>query len=198
MLCQACFAIGGGLLCERCRDLMRPAPDRILSGGVRLMAAFEHSGPARALVHQLKYRGLTGYADLVALVLAPSIPALPLVPVPRVWTRQLKYGLDPAVVLAERIAKSKGVPVIKSLVAPIHTRRRAGGDHSRPVAPFRISRMPVTGFVLVDDVVTTGKTLEAAIDLFGPERVALAVSANAAPPVSSLLTPTSDHLKHCQ
>jgi len=51
----------------------------------------------------------------------------------------------------------------------------------------------VTGFVLVDDVVTTGKTLEAAIGLFGPERVALAVSANAAPPVSSLLTPTNDH-----
>ncbi|MDP9495615.1 MAG: hypothetical protein M3P87_10290 [Actinomycetota bacterium] len=168
---------------------MRSAPDRILSGGVRLVAAFEHSGPARALVHQLKYRGLTGYADLVALVLSPSLPTLPIVPIPRVWTRQLQYGLDPAVVLAERFAELKRVPVIKSLVAPIYTRRRAGGDHSRPVAPFRISRMPATDFVLVDDVVTTGRTLEAAISLLGSERVALAVSANAAPPVSSLLAP---------
>ena len=172
---------------------MRPAPDRILSRGVRLMAAFEHSGPARALVHQLKYRGLTGYADLVAMMLAPSLPALPIVPVPRVWTRQLRYGLDPAVVLAESLGRSKGVPVIKSLVAPIYTRRRAGGDHTRPVAPFRIARMPASGFVLVDDVVTTGRTLEAAISLLGPDRVALAVSANAAPPVSSLLAPTRDH-----
>ena len=190
MLCQSCFRPTRFLICESCRHLIRPAPDRILTGGVRLVAAFEHSGPARALVHQLKYRGLTGYADLVALVLAPSIPALPLVPVPRVWTRQLRYGVDPAVVLAERLAKSKGVPVIKSLVPPIHTRRRAGGDHSRPVAPFRISGMQATGFVLVDDVVTTGRTLEAAITLLGPEGVALAVCANAAPPVSSLLAPT--------
>ncbi|MEX1124893.1 MAG: phosphoribosyltransferase family protein [Acidimicrobiia bacterium] len=165
-----------------------------MSGGIRLVAAFEHSGPARALVHQLKYRGLTAYADLVALVLGPSLPPLPIVPVPRVWTRQLKYGLDPAVVLAERLAKSNGVPVMKSLVAPIHTRRRAGGDHTRPVAPFRITRMPATRCVLVDDVVTTGRTIEAAIGLLGPELVALVVSANAAPQVSSLLAPTRDHI----
>jgi predicted amidophosphoribosyltransferase len=145
-------------------------------------------------VHQLKYRGLTGYADLVALVLAPKIPAVTVVPVPRVWTRQLKYGVDPAVVLAERIAKTMGVGVIKSLVSPIHTRRRAGGDHSKPVAPFRIAGTPAGRFVLVDDVVTTGRTLEAAISLLGPEVVAMAVCANAAPPVSSLLTPTHEHI----
>ncbi len=189
MLCQACFSATKGILCENCRGLMRPAPDRVLSGGVRLVAAFEHSGPARALVHQLKYRGLTGYADLVAMVLAPSLPALPIVPVPRVWARQLQYGLDPAVVLSGRLARSIRVPVIKSLSAPIHTRRRAGGDHSRPVAPFRLTTVPEGGVVLVDDVVTTGRTLEAAIELFGAERVALAVCANAAPQVSSLLAP---------
>jgi predicted amidophosphoribosyltransferase len=170
---------------------MRPAPDRLLSGGVRLVAAFEHSGPARALVHQLKYRGLTAYADLVALVLAPVLPAIPIVPVPRVWTRQLQYGVDPAVVLAGRLARLMRVPVIKSLAAPIHTRRRAGGDHSRPVAPFRVTKVPTSGVVLVDDVVTTGRTLEAAIELVGAERVVLAVCANAASPVSSLLAPKS-------
>ncbi|HEY6628548.1 MAG TPA: phosphoribosyltransferase family protein [Acidimicrobiia bacterium] len=168
---------------------MRPAPDRVLSGGVRLVAAFEHSGPARALVHQLKYRGLTAYADVVAMVLEGIIPRLPIVPVPRVWSRQLQYGVDPAVVLAERLARSLRVPVIKSLSAPIHTRRRAGGDHSRPVAPFRMTEVIAGGVVLVDDVVTTGRTLEAAIGLLGAERVALAVCANAAPPVSSLPAP---------
>jgi len=177
------------MLCEKCRGLMRPAPDRVLVGGVRLVAAFEHSGPARALVHNLKYRGLTGYAYLVAAVLAPALPNLPIVPVPRVWARQLQYGLDPAVVLGERLARSIRVPVIKSLEAPIYTRRRAGGDHSRPVAPFRMTTVPASRVVLVDDVVTTGRTLEAAIAVLGAERVALAVCANAAPPVSSLLAP---------
>ncbi len=46
--------------------------------------------------------------------------------------------------------------------------------------------MPVSQVVLVDDVVTTGATLEMAIGVLGAERVALAVAANAAPPVSSL------------
>jgi hypoxanthine phosphoribosyltransferase len=93
------------------------------------------------------------------------------------------------VVLGERLARSIRVPVIKSLEAPIHTRRRAGGDHSRPVAPFRMTTVPASRVVLVDDVVTTGRTLEAAIAVLGAERVALAVCANAAPPVSSLLAP---------
>jgi predicted amidophosphoribosyltransferase len=154
-----------------------------------LVAAFEHSGPARVLVHQLKYRGLTGYADVVAMILGPRLPELPIVPVPRVWSRQLQYGVDPAVVLAERLARSIRVPVIKSLSAPIHTRRRAGGDHSKPVAPLRMTRVPAGGVMLVDDVVTTGRTLEAAIGLLGAERVALAVCANAAPQVSSLPAP---------
>lgn len=60
--------------------------------------------------------------------------------------------------------------------------------------PFMISRMPATEVVLVDDVVTTGRTLEAAIGLLGSGNVALAVSANAAPPVSSLPAPAQIHI----
>ncbi len=48
--------------------------------------------------------------------------------------------------------------------------------------------MPEGPVVLVDDVVTTGATLEAAVAALGAGRVALAAVANAAPAVSSLRT----------
>jgi predicted amidophosphoribosyltransferase len=134
----------------------------------------------------LKYRGITSYAELVAVILGPRLPRLPLVPIPRAWSRRARFGIDPAMVLAAALAKVARVPVRTALSAPIHTPKRAGGDHRRPVLPFHLRVMPESPIVLVDDVVTTGATLEMAIGILGAGRVALAVAANAAPAVSSL------------
>jgi len=166
-------------LCLQCRDRLRPAPDRVLAGGVRLISGFDHIGPAKTLVHHLKYRGITSYADLVAEVLAPRTPLLPLVPVPRALTRRVKYGIDPGRILAAKLSALTGAPVAPLLGAPLHSRRRAGGDHRRPVAPFRVHGPMPPAVVLVDDVVTTGATLEAAIEALGPNRVRVAIAANA-------------------
>ena len=164
---------------------MRPAPERILDGGVRLVAAFEHSGTARQLVHVLKYRGLTHYADLVVEMVGPRVPRLPIVPVPRAWTRQLAYGIDPARELAMRLARYLDVPLCDVLTPPAHSRRRAGGDHSRPAPPFAARTLVPGQFVLVDDVVTTGATIRSAANSLGFHRLALVVAANAADTVSS-------------
>jgi predicted amidophosphoribosyltransferase len=130
-------------------------------------------------VHHLKYRGLTGYADLVAALLSPRAPLAPLVPIPRALTRRVRYGIDPGRALAQRLSRITGAPVASLLGVPLHTTRRAGGDHRRPVLPFRIRGPLPPGLVLVDDVVTTGATLESAIRSLGPERVLLAIAANA-------------------
>lgn len=179
MLCLACHRPGSSILCSECRLSLRPAPDRLLPGGVRLVSAFEHEGAARDLIHHFKYLGITSYADLVAEVLAPRLPRLPLVPVPRALSRRLRYGIDPARWLAQRLSLRTGAPVFHSLEAPWHSVRRAGGDHRRPPAGFR-SREPVPqGLILVDDVVTTGGTLRAAIRTLGEDRVRIAIAANA-------------------
>jgi predicted amidophosphoribosyltransferase len=147
---------------------------------VRLVAAFEHVGPAKDLIYGLKYRGLVRYADLVVETVAGRVPCLPVVPVPRAWTRQLRYGIDPAREIALRLARALGAPMVELLAPPIHTRRRAGGDHTRPVSLFA-SRGPVPDrFVLVDDVVTTGATVRSASNSLQMERLALVVAANAA------------------
>lgn len=179
MLCLVCHRVDRSSLCIECRLTLRPVPDRLLDDGIRLIAAFEHAGAARELVHHFKYRGLTDYGDLVAAMLAPRIPRLPLVPVPRALSRRLKYGLDPARVLATKLSLLTGAPVLALLEPPFHTRRRAGGDHRWQVPPFRL-RGPIPASVLVvDDVVTTGATLESAVRSLGRHRVRTVIAANA-------------------
>ena len=179
MVCQSCHRLAGGLLCGDCARKMRPAADRILPSGIRLVAAFEHEGPARVLIHHLKYRGLTPYADLVAEVLADRLPPLPIVPVPRALSRRIRYGVDPAEVLASRLR----LPVIRLLAPPLHSPRRAGGDHSGPAPVFRLRRGYRGKLIVIDDVVTSGSTVAAAIDAIGRDRVYLAVAANAVPAI---------------
>jgi predicted amidophosphoribosyltransferase len=180
MMCNACHGASSALLCLRCRSTLRAAPDRILGGGIRLVAAFEHEGAARELVHGLKYRGLTGYADLVVGAVADRVPRVPVVPVPRAWSRQMAFGVDPSHEIAVRLARRLRVPVWDLLKPPLHSRRRAGGDHSRPATRFgRVAPAPGS-FILVDDVVTTGATVLSAAKTLGLDRLALVVSGNAA------------------
>ena len=185
MLCSGCHTPTSAYLCPSCRGELRPAADRILDGGVRLVVAFEHAGVARELVHGLKYRGLTPFADLVAAIVAPRVPPLPIVPVPRAWSRQVLYGVDPAREIGLRLARALDVPLWDLLTAPIHARRRAGGDHSRPAPELKAKRRAPGPFLLVDDVVTTGATVRSAGKTLGFDRLALVVAANAADTVSS-------------
>lgn len=186
MVCQVCLAVSGGTLCDRCRAGLRPAPERVLAGSVRLVSAFEHSGPARTLIHHLKYRGVLEYADFVAQILAPRMPRLPLVPIPRVWSRYLRYGVDPARELARRISRMQDLPVWDVFNRPLHHPRRAGGDHGQVPMRLTLKVRPTTPVIVVDDVVTSGATLDRAIDSIGRAWVSLAVAANAATTVSTL------------
>jgi predicted amidophosphoribosyltransferase len=185
MLCQSCHVLSRGFVCARCRALLRPAPERILDYGIRLVAAFEHEGVARELVHGLKYRGMTPFADLVVETVSPRVPALPVLPVPRTWSRQLRYGVDPAREIGQRLAKAKKVPLVDMLSAPLHAPRRAGGDHNRPPPDLKAAKALSGPVILVDDVVTTGATVRSAVKTLGPERIALVLAATLADTVSS-------------
>jgi predicted amidophosphoribosyltransferase len=148
--------------------------------GVLVRAAFDHAGVARDLVHRLKYWGSAAVADVLAVSVAPLLPdgARALIPVPRVFARRWRYGVDPAIELASAVARRTGLRVVRALRPTLWAPRRAGpAAASRGVPRFTVVAPVPAGSVLVDDVVTTGTTLAAAADATG---VRLAVTATSA------------------
>lgn len=186
MLCLACNKATRGRICEACERSLRRAPDRVLPGGVSVYAAFLHERAARRLIHQLKYQGLHSFAEIVAETLAPRLPTLPLVPVPRATSRKWRYGVDPALLIARALGERTGAPVLSVLRPPIHSQRRAGGNHDRAVPDFALRTEQVPCSIVVDDVVTTGRTALAAVRSLQPAGVHCVVAANVVPEVSSL------------
>jgi predicted amidophosphoribosyltransferase len=115
----------------------------------------------------LKLRRALAAADVMAAQIAtgapPEVLRGVLVPVPGVAARRRRRGFDPAEELAAALARRTGLPVARCLargaargrqVGRRRDERRSSGDVVRVVAD--VPERPV----LVDDVHTTGATLQ--------------------------------------
>ncbi len=163
---------------------MRPAPRRRLDCGVGVSPGLIHQGAARRLVLLLKYRGCREAAEVLAAVMATLLPsdAAALAPIPRIHSRRLKYRSDPGLLLAGALSRRSGLPVCHSLGPRLWGGANAGLDRSARSAPrFRHRWAPPEGLVLVDDVVTTGMTLNAAAETLGRSLIRGAVTATSSP-----------------
>ncbi len=177
VLCAACRAALPWLAgaCPRCA-LPRPcapcpAARQAFSAA---WAPVAYDGPTRALVHALKFRAHLAAADAMAAQMAVVLPRdgplseaplseAPLVPVPFAPARRRRRGFDPAELLARRLSARTGRPVVRCL--------RRTDDAPRQVGAARAARLRTAGVVatdrappaavLVDDVHTTGATLDA-------------------------------------
>lgn len=144
-----------------------PAP-RLSPGGIVIVGAFRHAGEARSLVHRLKYHADLGAGRMLARAMAERFAGVCLVPVPRATVRRLRYGIDPARWLAMEVGRLRGIPVVNPLAPGLWWRRHAGSPTRLPPR-LRLARTVPPGAVLVDDVVTSGTTLDAAASLTGAE-----------------------------
>jgi predicted amidophosphoribosyltransferase len=84
-----------------------------------------------------------------------------LVPIPRVLVRKVRYGSDPAVLLARALGRKSGLPVAQVLTAPVWAKKSAGRSLEGREKRVFFARAVSPRWVLVDDVVTTGGTLSA-------------------------------------
>ena len=133
------------------------------------------------LVRRLKYEGMEAVARLIASELVDAIPdgARCLVPVLRTPVRRIRYGIDPALSIAIALSARSGIPVVKAIAPPLWHPPNAGAGREERRAPRLRRRVGTAGAVLIDDVVTTGATLDAAAALVG--HVGLALTATGVP-----------------
>jgi ComF family protein len=132
-----------------------------------------HEGVLREAIHRFKYRNVRGLAEPLGELLASymvdhSLPADVVVPVPLHPARLADRGYNQSALLARELGRRLDLPVVEdSLLRVRHTRQQVGlsiEERRRNVADAfacRDDRLAGCRVLLIDDVYTTGATLNA-------------------------------------
>lgn len=164
-VCYRCHAaIQKSLVCQSCS---RTTALR------RVWACSAYAGLAKNLVHVLKFGRARAAADPMVAIMDTYLPRCNdwvVVPVPTATGRVRERGYDQAELLARRLSRCRLLcyaPVIRRLG---HTRQLGAGRSVRKhqlQGAYRVTRQSLVcgkHVLLVDDVMTTGASLEAAAE----------------------------------
>jgi ComF family protein len=172
--CAGCGAPDRGL-CPACRLALVARPrQRVLRGGLVVTSALSYAGPVRGAILAFKENGRTDLSRALAAPLAvavreargavPEVAPVEFVTVPTTRAAYRRRGYDPVALLARRagvhtsrvFARPRSHPDQKSLGRLARAQNLAGSFEAR-------ARLEGRGFIVLDDIVTTGATvLEAA------------------------------------
>jgi ComF family protein len=167
--CERCFLEMGNTSATICSECLKE--DVYLE---RAASACDYQGPAATMVRLMKYGNLPHLAKTAAAYMALQWVELEwpkadyIVPVPSTWLRRFDRGYNQSELIAKELGTILGIPVAKNL-------KRRLGDHSQaglprgmrfaqPLESFFLRRSPHFAdkiVLIVDDVMTTGKTLNA-------------------------------------
>jgi ComF family protein len=145
-----------------------------------------YEGKLRELIHLFKYGGIR---TLVRVAVPPGETFDAIVPAPLHWTKLWQRGFNQARLLALELSRRTGAPLLRALRRRKATRAQAGltraGRRANVAGAFAVSNpAAVAGLrlLLVDDVMTTGATMNAcaaALKRAGARRVAVLTLARA-------------------
>ncbi len=169
LCCQVCGSPDGlQAICLHC--LHHP----LQVSGTRSVALF--AGPLRACIHALKYKGCTRIAEPLGLLLAQAyqrygMQADLVIPVPLHSEREQQRGYNQSLLLARVCAAQLALPIWPDALQRIRATPSQVGLHTierrQNVQGAFLCPTPYTGvlvqrsILLIDDVSTTGATLEA-------------------------------------
>lgn len=149
-------------VCDRCKKQTR-------MGHVWIRT--DYGGHSKALLHRYKYERAQAAVQVIAGTMDEVLPYLPLatmvIPVPTATSRVRARGYDHAALLARAIARKRGLMSARAVTHLLQT-RQVGANRQKRLAQlkdtFAVTKPKLVkgrDILIVDDVVTTGSTLEA-------------------------------------
>lgn len=193
--CRGCGALGT-VLCERCKKYITAEHKTICPYCYRILAndtdvcqdcktpflGFWIAGWRKQtlakLVSDLKYKSVRACSDMLAELLDYSIPKsgfkdanVAVVPLPTIGKHIRERGIDHTLLLAKKLAKRRSWQVEKLLqraTDTIQVGTNAAKRRQQAMSTYALARKidPNKAYLLLDDVWTTGASMQAAAKIF--------------------------------